>query len=294
MRLHRTTARIILTLVITGTAAASAFAHQPVATRGVAAATKPLVFPVVGQTHYIDDFGAPRGQGGHEGTDIMGDWRAPLVAVEAGKVKIWTSSARAGCMLYLYGKSGTTYLYIHMNNDLTPRKDNRGGCKAGVAYAPGLTDGANVAAGQLLGFVGDSGDASGLHPHVHFELHPGGGAAVSPFSQLRSAAQPLFPLPLAVGRRQGPIPITLDGSVKALPLTDTGEQRLVVSVEAVTLLGEPRRSIKRLVSLGLSDAVPPLIGSNVRVLTEPVELTAASQLAKPGVLTVDRLLPRSS
>ena len=54
-------------------------------------------------------------------------WRAPVVAVEDGTVKYWESGL-GGCMLYHYGRSGTTYLYIHLNNDLTPRNDNKGGC----------------------------------------------------------------------------------------------------------------------------------------------------------------------
>ena len=59
-------------------------------------------------------------------------WRTPAIAAEAGKVKWWTTSARAGCMLYLYGKSGTTYLYIHLNNDLTEASEDKGGCKLGT------------------------------------------------------------------------------------------------------------------------------------------------------------------
>jgi hypothetical protein len=72
-------------------------------------------------------------------------------------------------MLYLYGASGTTYYYIHLNNDLTRGDDNRGKCIAGTAYATGLKDGAKVAAGRPVGFVGDSGDADGAHAHLHFE-----------------------------------------------------------------------------------------------------------------------------
>jgi hypothetical protein len=151
-----------------------------------------IVFPVVGRVQYTNDFGAPRPQGPHEGNDIMAPRRALAVAAEAGKIKFWTHSAAAGCMLYLYGKSGTTYLYIHLNNDLTNRNDNRGKCVAGVSYAPGLKDGARVKAGQLLGFVGDSGDANGVATHLHFEVHPHDGGAVNPYKYLNRAYRPLF------------------------------------------------------------------------------------------------------
>ena len=62
---------------------------------------------------------------------MMAPKRALALAAEAGKIKFWTHSATAGCMLYLYGASGTTYYYIHLNNDLTKRNDNRGKCVPG-------------------------------------------------------------------------------------------------------------------------------------------------------------------
>ena len=100
-----------------------------------------LIFPTVGRAHYSDDFGAPRPGGRHQRNDIFARRRAPVVAVEAGTVEIWTRSASAGCMLYLHARSGTTYQYVHLNNDLTRRSDNRGSCVDGVAYAPRLRDG---------------------------------------------------------------------------------------------------------------------------------------------------------
>lgn len=182
----RTTARgalltVLLLLLSAGAAAASTSAKVPT-----------LVFPVLGEARWQDDFGDPRGQGGHEGNDIMAPRRALALAAEAGTVKFHTTSSRAGCMLYLDGASGTQYLYIHLNNDLTDGNDNQGSCVQGVAFAKGLKNGAKVAAGQPIGYVGDSGDANGISPHLHFEVHPNGGGAVNPFPHLRTARRLLF------------------------------------------------------------------------------------------------------
>ena len=85
-------------------------------TSGAGPVPDPLVFPVVGPYRYTNDFSDPRPQGTHEGNDVLAPKKSIVVAVEDGKIKFWTTSARAGCMLYLYGASGTTYLYIHLNN----------------------------------------------------------------------------------------------------------------------------------------------------------------------------------
>jgi hypothetical protein len=184
MTRHRTTARSIILVAVVAAAVAG--------TAGAAKAPARILFPVVGPVQYSDDFGAARAQGRHEGIDILAPRKALAVAAEAGKVKFWTTSASAGCMLYLYGASGTTYLYIHLNNDLGSGNDNRGKCVAGTAYATGLKSGARVAAGQVVGYVGDSGDANGIHPHLHFEVHPGGKVAVDPYPYLQAAQHLLF------------------------------------------------------------------------------------------------------
>ena len=120
----------------------------------------------------------------------MAPRKALALAAEAGRVKFHTTSSRAGCMLYLDGASGTEYLYIHLNNDLTDANDNQGSCVQGVAYAKGLKSGAKVAAGQPIGFVGDSGDANGINPAL----------------ALRSASERWRrsqPVPVSEGRRSG-------------------------------------------------------------------------------------------
>jgi Peptidase family M23 len=186
MRRHRTTSRgLVLALLLAGLAAV---AIAPGGASGEATQSVPrLVFPLVAKTQWWDNYGDPRGNGRHAGIDIMSPWRAPVVAVEAGRVKYWESGL-GGCMLYLYGKSGTMYMYIHLNNDLTPKNDNRGKCNE-VAFA--VPDGAKVAAGEQIAWNGDSGDANG-NPHLHFEVHPGGGTDVNPYRYLKQASRPLF------------------------------------------------------------------------------------------------------
>ena len=187
MSRHRTTSVAVLALAAAWVLPATAHAGVP-----------QLVFPVVAKVQYSNDFGAPRWQGSHEGNDIMAARKSMVVAVENGRVTKWNSSASAGCMLYLHGKSGTEYMYVHLNNDRTMRNDthwNR--CRNGISYAPGLRNGQRVRAGQLIGYVGDSGDADGISPHLHFELHPNGGRAVSPYKRLRAAWRTLFARPPA-------------------------------------------------------------------------------------------------
>jgi hypothetical protein len=111
-------------------------------------------------------------------------------------------------MLYLHGASGTTYYYIHLNNDRTKRNDNRGRCVPGTAYARGLKSGARVTPGQVVGYVGDSGDANGIHPHLHFELHPNGSRAVDPYRWLQTGQHLLFAAP-----RGMPFTLELRGTV---------------------------------------------------------------------------------
>jgi hypothetical protein len=216
----RTTARGILALAVALPAllvgAASAGSRQPPET---------IVFPVLGPTTYADDFGAARAGGAHQGIDMIAPKRALALAAEPGKVKFWTHSATAGCMLYLYGASGTTYYYIHLNNDLTKQDDNRGTCIAGTAYAKGLKNGAKVGAGQVVGYVGDSGDADGAHPHLHFELHPSGGKAVDPYPWLQTGQHLLFAAP-----RGSPFTLELRGKVAGV--TDTSIRIKAATVNA--------------------------------------------------------------
>jgi hypothetical protein len=285
MRRHRPTARgVLLLTLLLGLAGPAGAATPP-------AAVPTLIFPVAGPTTYVDDFGQPRPGGPHQGNDLMAAKKTPVVAVEPGKIKFWTTSASAGCMLYLYGASGTTYLYIHLNNDLTMKNDNRGTCVPGVAYARGLKNGAKVQAGQMLGYVGDSGDANGLASHLHFEVHPGGGAAVSPFPYLQTAQHLLF-----FAKTGTPFMLALTGAV--VSTTDTTLTLQLSLLQAfpmnVTLKGLTQQLTITVPVTAVVQQKPPATpgarllsayaGERVVVWTQPALATLKAMLGTDGAL----------
>lgn len=266
----------------------------PLSAGGATQAVPSLIFPVVGPVSYTNDFGAPRGRLPHQGNDLMGVKKSIVVAAEAGKVTFWTSSASAGCMLYLHGRSGTMYEYIHLNNDLTMKNDNRGKCVAGTAYAKGLRDGASVAAGQPIGFLGDSGDANGIASHLHFELHPRGGSAVSPYPYLKRARVLLF-----AADPGSQVSLTLTGTLVA---TDSGAGTLEMRLsDLVASTGLRLSKLSRPITLALSpdtlvldkfgntlpfEKLDQLAGDTpIQIETTSVPTTLASELGSPLALT---------
>lgn len=292
MRRHRTTARgVLLVLLSTLLATGAAAAHPAPAPKS---ATVPqLIFPVVGPVTFTNDYGAPRGNGRHAGIDIMAPKRALVVAAEAGKVKFWTTSWRAGCMLYLYGESGTTYLYIHLNNDRTRKNDNRGGCKPGVAYFPGLKSGDSVEAGEPIGYNGDSGDADGIASHLHFEIHRKGRGDVNPYAHLKKAKRLLF-----AWRPGATFKLALRGTV-----VEAADGSLEFDVDQLRRYPGGLRvaNVDRTVQLAVSaetsvfDALGTLVGAAALagkpalVWTEKATATLDAQLGLPGELTAERV-----
>jgi len=122
-------------------------------------------FPVAGPHAYCNSWGAPRRGHRHKGCDIFALRGTPCVACVSGTVKA-TYSSGGGKTIYLYGDDGNTYCYMHLSG-----------------YA---VTGGRVEAGQTIGYVGNTGNARGCSPHLHFEFHPGGGRAVNPYPILRA------------------------------------------------------------------------------------------------------------
>lgn len=160
-----------------------------------AATVRPITFPVIGSTRYSDDFGAPRVGHTHEGNDIFGVKMQPLVAAVDGFARfVPYPEPSYGWYISIEDADGYRYNYLHINNDTPGTDDGNGGPMN--AYAPGVDRGWAIKRGQLVGYMGDSGNAESTTAHLHFEIRTPDGTAFSPFASLRaanhlaSAAQP--------------------------------------------------------------------------------------------------------
>jgi murein DD-endopeptidase MepM/ murein hydrolase activator NlpD len=126
------------------------------------------VCPVDGATTFTDSWGAPRPGGRtHTGTDLLASEGTPLVAIEAGFIQSPSWHSAGGLGLYIRADSGDIWYYAHLS-----------------AYVPGLREGLRVEAGQRVGYVGHTGNAS--TPHLHLGWQPGGGAYQNPYPVVKS------------------------------------------------------------------------------------------------------------
>ena len=128
------------------------------------------VCPVKGPVRIGQGWGAPRdgGRRRHQGIDLLAPAGTPLVAVASGTITRLsnTDRGRGGISLWLRDRRGTAYYYAHNHHNLVHL-------------------GQQVKAGQLIAQVGATGNARGGPPHLHFQLHPGGGRPVSPDAVVR-------------------------------------------------------------------------------------------------------------
>ncbi len=129
------------------------------------------VFPMQGPCFFIDTWGAARSGGRrHEGVDIIGAAGLEIYAVVSGTITRMyhdRNTTLTGNGLRLTAPDGTYYFYAHLQG-----------------FADGISVGTEVTAGQVIGYNGSTGNAN--TPHLHFEIHPGGGAAVNPYPAVKA------------------------------------------------------------------------------------------------------------
>lgn len=123
--------------------------------------------PVAGPHTFSNDWGAPRGGGTrrHQGNDLMAPSGTPIVAPVSGTISRWRNGGAGGIAMYLWGSDRNEYYFAHNTRNIAPA-------------------GSSVRAGQTIATVGNTGNARGGAPHLHFEIHPGGGGAVNPYPSL--------------------------------------------------------------------------------------------------------------
>lgn len=123
---------------------------------------------------FWDTYGAPRSGGRrHEGTDLFAHLGTPVMAVDDGRItrlRHDRPGSRGGNQFWLTGTDGTTYFYGHLDR-----------------FAAGIGVGVPVRAGQVIGYAGSTGLTTVVH--LHFEVHPGGGAPVNPYPLLVRSAR---------------------------------------------------------------------------------------------------------
>ncbi len=123
--------------------------------------------PVRGSCRFANSWQATRGGGRlHAGVDLISPAGTPVIAAANGTLtRQTTDGARSGNAWWLTTASGTYFFYAHL-----------------ASFSDGLSVGSYVRAGDVIGYVGSTGNA--VSPHLHFEIHPGGGGPVNPYSAI--------------------------------------------------------------------------------------------------------------
>ncbi len=148
---------------------------------------RPIVFPVEGENYYSDTYGACRSGCArrHLGVDIIGEKMLPMLAARDGVVTWLRHDDAKGNILTITDDDGWQYHYIHINND-TPGTDD-GANAYDQAFGPGIEQGVRVTAGQVVAYLGDSGNAEATVPHLHFEIEKPDGSNINPTPSVAAA-----------------------------------------------------------------------------------------------------------
>ncbi len=255
-----------------------------------------ILFPVAQEDidglRWSDTWGAPRSGGrSHIGVDLLGEKMMKLIAVRDSTVTWGRFDNGRGSIVKLRDSDGWEYQYIHLNND-TPGTDNgRATCEqvlsaklCGARDGTSLKKGTTVLAGELIGYLGDSGNAEWTTPHLHFEIYQPDGRAVNPTPYVDAAIERND---VASGTESG---VDVDSGSEDLDLEKhSPEERDAArtDLEANVVDGAEKISVRLNGRTGAE--------SDVRAIADSIEAEGLAQAiadvaeANPAVAMIDRL-----
>jgi Peptidase family M23 len=196
---------------------------QPATADGIDGITRPIAFPVLGTVQYANGWGDCRDGCArrHVGTDMLGVRMQPLLAAVDGTItRIQTDAGISGNGITVTGADGWYYNYFHVNND-TPGTDD-GLAAPHWQVSPKLTVGSRVRAGQVIAYMGDSGNAEGSVPHLHFEIRTPDRTPVNPYPSLVAAQKRETCEPVDGARTNSMLDSLSPSAVAVIPLAGGG------------------------------------------------------------------------
>jgi Peptidase family M23 len=228
------------------------------AARGIDGITRHISFPVLGPVRYSNDFGACRDGCArhHEGNDLLGVRMQPLLAAVDGTITRirYENEGTAGAAISVTGADGWYYNYFHVNNDTPGTDDGAAGHQWQVK--PGLMVGSHVRAGQVIGYMGDSGNSEGSVPHLHFEVRTPDHTPVNPYYSLVAAQKRETCTPDDAAWTNTALGALSPKAVAIIPLADGGQW--VIDIDGRLHAEGPAARIEPLTGVDC-DLVAPLI-----------------------------------
>lgn len=212
-------------------------------------------FPVAGRTKFIDDWWFPRFGPGwrlHEGTDLFAERGTPLRSPATGAVR-FGDGGLGGITVYVTQSDGTYFYLAHLER-----------------RAEGLTDGQQVVVGDIVGYVGSSGNAAGSSPHVHLEVHPA--VKIVTVGKGKKAVTKAVPAPVRPG--------TVLPAINPKPLLDLYLQEAMAQLPAIVASYQAKQPV----------AAPPAVEGQA----VPGSVVLAShRLSTGGLIAADAPLART-
>ncbi len=195
---------------------------QPADAAQIRTFTLPIQADRADDVRWTDTWGAPRSGGrSHIGVDMLGQKMIPLVAVKSGTITWGKFDNRGGNYSRFRDDDGWEYQYIHLNNDTPGTDDGSATCTqvfspaicATVGSDGRLAKGTRITEGEVVGYMGDSGNAEGTSPHLHFEIYQPNGSGVTAINPTPSVDAARAGLGASGGDGLGPLEPGQDGFI---------------------------------------------------------------------------------